>query len=51
MYKRQARAAGLQVYIWNIDDVETLKPYLAMNLDGIGSNRPDVVGDYVRNLK
>jgi glycerophosphoryl diester phosphodiesterase len=46
-----ARAAGLQVYIWNIDDVETLKPYLNMNLDGVGSNRPDVLVAYIRNLK
>jgi glycerophosphoryl diester phosphodiesterase len=46
-----AHAAGLLVYIWNIDDVETLKPYLAMNLDGIGSNRPDVLVNYIRSLK
>ena len=45
-----AHAAGLQVYIWNIDDVETLKPYLTMDLDGIGSNRPDVLVEYLRNL-
>ena len=30
---------GLLVYVWNIDDIETLKPYLTMDLDGIGSNR------------
>ena len=46
-----AHAAGLLVYIWNIDDVETLKPYLALNLDGIGSNRPDVLVNYVRSLR
>ena len=46
-----AHAAGLLVYIWNIDDVETVKPYLAMNLDGIGSNRPDVLVQYVNSLK
>ncbi|MEJ2068830.1 MAG: glycerophosphodiester phosphodiesterase family protein [Syntrophobacterales bacterium] len=46
-----AQAAGLQVYIWNIDDVETVKPYLTLNLDGIGSNRPDVLVEYIRNLK
>lgn len=46
-----ARAAGLQVYIWNIDDVETLKPYLAMDLDGIGSNRPDVLVNYLRSSR
>jgi glycerophosphoryl diester phosphodiesterase len=39
---------GLLVYIWNIDDIETLKPYLAMNLDGIGSNRPDVLIEYLK---
>jgi glycerophosphoryl diester phosphodiesterase len=46
-----AHAAGLLVYVWNIDDVETLKPYLALNLDGIGSNRPDLLVNYVRHLK
>jgi glycerophosphoryl diester phosphodiesterase len=46
-----AHAAGLLVYIWNIDDVETLKPYLTLNLDGIGSNRPDVLVNYVRSLR
>jgi len=46
-----AHAAGLLVFIWNIDDVETLKPYLAMHVDGIGSNRPDVLVEYVRNLR
>ena len=43
--------AGLLVYIWNIDDVETVKPYLAMNLDGIGSNRPDVLVEYIKSLR
>lgn len=46
-----ARERGLLVYVWNIDDVETLKPYLTMNLDGIGSNRPDVLVEYVRKLR
>ncbi len=45
-----ARAGGLQVFIWNIDDVETVKPYLAMNLNGIGSNRPDVLVNYLKNI-
>jgi len=40
---RQAHGAGLLVFVWNIDDPETLRPYLAMDLDGIGTNRPDVV--------
>ncbi len=46
-----AHAAGLLVFIWNIDDVQTLRPYLDMNLDGIGSNRPDVLVNYVKNLR
>ncbi len=46
----QAHDAGLKVFIWNIDDVETLKPYLTMSLDGIGTNRPDVVVPYVRSF-
>lgn len=44
----QAHGAGLTVFVWNIDDIETLKPYLTMSLDGIGTNRPDVVVPYVR---
>jgi glycerophosphoryl diester phosphodiesterase len=45
-----AHGAGLQVFIWNIDEVETLKPYLAMHPDGIGSNRPDVLVNYLKSL-
>ena len=39
---------GLLVYVWNIDDINTLKPYLTMNLDGIGSNRPGVLIEYLK---
>jgi glycerophosphoryl diester phosphodiesterase len=39
---------GLLVYVWNIDDTDTLKPYLTMNLDGIGSNRPGVLLEYLK---
>jgi glycerophosphoryl diester phosphodiesterase len=45
-----AHAQDIQVFVWNIDTVETLKPYLSMNLDGIGSNRPDVLIKYVKEL-
>jgi glycerophosphoryl diester phosphodiesterase len=40
---------GLLVYVWNIDDTKTLKPYLTMNLDGIGSNRPGVLIEYLKS--
>ena len=45
-----AQAHGLKVYIWNIDTVEILKPYLNLPLDGIGSNRPDVPLEYLRQV-
>jgi len=44
-----AHKHNLKVYVWNIDEIETLKPYLAMNLDGIGSNRPDVLIEYLKS--
>lgn len=47
---QQAQAHGLRVFVWNIDDINTLKPYLTMNLDGIGSNRPDVLIEYVKSV-
>jgi len=40
---------SLLVYVWNIDDTKTLKPYLTMNLDGIGSNRPGVLIEYLKS--
>jgi len=43
-----AHHAGLLVFVWNIDAVDLLKPYLTLNLDGIGSNRPDVLIEYLR---
>jgi glycerophosphoryl diester phosphodiesterase len=46
-----AHSHNLFVYIWNIDDVNTLKPYLTMNLDGIGSNRPAVLLEYLKQVE
>jgi len=43
-----AHAQNLLVYIWNIDDPAFLPPYLGMQVDGIGSNRPDVVIQYLQ---
>jgi glycerophosphoryl diester phosphodiesterase len=46
-----AHNRGLLVYVWNIDDIDTLQPYLLMNLDGIGSNRPDVLVEYLTMIE
>ena len=46
-----AHQHGLQVYLWNIDSLEAVKPYLHMNPDFIGSNRPDVLVEYVRKVE
>jgi len=35
-----AHQQDIKVMVWNIDDPETLKAYLAMNLDAICTNRP-----------
>ncbi|MBW1917841.1 MAG: glycerophosphodiester phosphodiesterase [Deltaproteobacteria bacterium] len=43
-----AKRAGLMVFIWNIDTIELLKPFLDLELDGIGSNRPDVLIEYLK---
>lgn len=42
-----AHRQGIRVIVWNIDDPEILKPYLAMNLDAIGTNRPQEIINYL----
>ena len=42
-----AHGQEIRVIVWNIDDPESLKPYLAMNLDAIGTNRPREIIDYL----
>ena len=43
-----AHRQGLKVSIWNIDDPAILKPYLDMDLEGICSNRPGEIIDYLK---
>jgi glycerophosphoryl diester phosphodiesterase len=43
-----AHQQDIKVIVWNIDDTKTLKPYLAMNLDAICTNRP---GEIINHLK
>lgn len=44
-----AHQQDIKVMVWNIDDPETLQPYLAMNLDAICTNRPREIIDYLSN--
>ena len=46
-----AHQQDIKVMVWNIDDPETLQPYLAMNLDAICTNRPREIIDYLSNRK
>ena len=46
-----AHRQDIKVMVWNIDDPETLQPYLAMNLDAICTNRPREIIDYLSNRK
>ena len=43
-----AHQQNIRVMVWNIDDPEILKPYLAMNLDAICTNRPAEIIDYLK---
>jgi glycerophosphoryl diester phosphodiesterase len=42
-----AHRQGIKVTVWNIDDPEILKPYLDLNLEAIGTNRPRKIIDYL----
>jgi len=44
---KNAHKNKLKVFVWNIDDIGNLKKMLELKVDGIGSNKPDVV---VENL-
>jgi len=44
-----AHSQDIKVIVWNIDDPETIKPYLAMNLDAICTNRPGEIINYLSN--
>jgi glycerophosphoryl diester phosphodiesterase len=45
-----AHDAGLTVMAWNIDDVDTLRPYLSLNLDFICSNHPEILIKYLKSV-
>lgn len=44
-----AHRQDIKVIVWNIDDPAILKPYLAMNLEAICTNRPREIIDYLNS--
>lgn len=46
-----AHKNNLKVFVWNIDDIENLKKMLKLKVDGIASNKPDVIVGYFKSKK
>jgi len=42
---------NLKVFVWNIDTIEDLKEILSLNIDGIGTNKPKLLVNYLKNNK
>jgi glycerophosphoryl diester phosphodiesterase len=45
-----AQRQGVKVSVWNIDDPETLAPYLELNLEAICTNRPGEIISYLKTI-
>lgn len=45
----KAHKSGLKVFVWNIDDKKDIKPIAELGVDGISSNKPDILVEYVKN--
>jgi glycerophosphoryl diester phosphodiesterase len=42
-FVKKTHKAGLEVFVWTVDDVETAKTMQAYGVDGITTNKPDVM--------
>jgi len=44
----KAHKNNLKVYVWNIDAIKDLEEMLKLNVDGIGSNKPELIVGYFK---
>jgi glycerophosphoryl diester phosphodiesterase len=47
---REAHAKGLHVEPWTVDDPELMKQYIEWGVDGIMTDRPDVMMDVLKEM-
>lgn len=45
---RKLRQAGLEIYVWTVNDVDQARGYQKLGLDGITTDRPDVMLEEVK---
>ncbi len=48
---KAAHQAGLKIYVWTVDSASEMRHFLDIGIDGIITNRPDVLKDVVANAK
>ncbi|MBE9544713.1 MAG: glycerophosphodiester phosphodiesterase, partial [Proteobacteria bacterium] len=44
----EAHELGIQVFVWTVDSKNDMERLIAMGIDGIITNRPDILRDLIR---
>jgi len=45
-----AHRRGLKVSVWNPDEIEDMKKMISLNVDVIGTNRPDLLLNLLKEM-